>query len=128
MEGKESFHHAGVHIHSKIIAADPFGPDPVLVTGSANFSDNSTRANDENSIVIRGDSAVMDIYVTEFMRMFEHYWFRGHLDGATKGSQDKTQAQLLKGLKPDSSWSDDYYTPGKPQMTERLAFAGGAGG
>ena len=122
LEGKESFHHAGVHIHSKIICADPFGADPVLVTGSANFSTNSTNTNDENSIVVRGDSAVMDIYVTEFMRMFEHYWFRAHLEGKTKGSKDKTQAERLMGLKEDSTWSDAYYTAGTRQMLERLAF------
>ena len=29
LEGKESYHHAGVHIHSKTIAADPFGDDPI---------------------------------------------------------------------------------------------------
>src|SRR5262245_43809372 len=76
LEHTESFHHAGVHIHSKIIAADPFGLDPILITGSANFSKNSTTMNDENGLVIRGNSAIMDIYATEFMRMFEHYWFR----------------------------------------------------
>ena len=122
LEGKESFHHSGVHIHSKIIAADPFGADPVLVTGSANFSNNSTLSNDENSVIVRGDSTVMDIYVTEFMRMFEHYWFRAHLEGKTKGSQGKTQAELLMGLKDNESWSVPYYTQGTRQMLERLAF------
>src|SRR5205807_3702324 len=76
LEHTQSFHHAGVHIHSKIIAADPFGADPILITGSANFSDNSTRTNDSNSLIFRGDTAVVDIYATEFLRMFEHYWFR----------------------------------------------------
>src|SRR4029078_1798953 len=74
LEDAESFHHKGVHVHSKIIAADPFGTDPILVTGSANFSENSTTTNDSNTLVIRGDTATMDIYATEFMRMFEHYW------------------------------------------------------
>jgi phosphatidylserine/phosphatidylglycerophosphate/cardiolipin synthase-like enzyme len=123
LEDKESFHHAGVHIHSKIIAADPFGADSILVTGSANFSNNSTVINDENSVIVRGDSTIMDIYVTEFMRMFEHYWFRAHLEGKTKGGQSKkTQAERLMGLKEDSSWSDAYYKKGTRQMLERLAF------
>ena len=30
----EHYHHPGIHIHSKIIIADPFSDDPVLVTGS----------------------------------------------------------------------------------------------
>src|ERR1041385_7838005 len=72
----DSYHHQGVHIHSKIIIADPFSDDPILVTGSANFSTNSTMGNDSNSLVVRGDKAITDVYATEFMRMFEHYHFR----------------------------------------------------
>jgi phosphatidylserine/phosphatidylglycerophosphate/cardiolipin synthase-like enzyme len=134
LEDAESFHHRGVHIHSKIIVADPFGENPILVTGSANFSNNSTRSNDENSVIVRGDTLVMDIYATEFMRMFEHYWFRAHLEGKTKGSQDKAEgkgkkAQMtrLMGLKEDSSWTDPYYKKGDQKMLERLVFAGSAG-
>ena len=125
LEDEESFHHAGVHIHSKIIAVDPFGSDPILVTGSANYSNNSTLTNDENSLIIRGDTAVMDIYITEFMRMFEHYWFRAHLEGKTQGGKKKaTVEQRLMGLKEDSSWTDVYYKPGSRQMIERSAFIG----
>ena len=51
LEGQESYHHAGVHIHAKIIAADPFGADPIIVTGSANYSTNSTVNNDSNSLI-----------------------------------------------------------------------------
>ena len=93
LEDKQSFHHAGVHIHSKIIAADPFGADPILVTGSANFSTNSTTENDSNSLIVRGDTAVMDIYATEFMRMFEHYWFRYRKAAAEKKAKRERQAE-----------------------------------
>jgi phosphatidylserine/phosphatidylglycerophosphate/cardiolipin synthase-like enzyme len=127
LEHEESFHHSGVHIHSKIIAIDPFGSDPVLVTGSANFSNNSTLTNDENSIIIRGDTAVMDIYVTEFMRMFEHYWFRAHIQGKTAGGKKKKTPELrAAGLKPDSSWSDPYYKAGTRERADRLVFVGQA--
>jgi phosphatidylserine/phosphatidylglycerophosphate/cardiolipin synthase-like enzyme len=131
LEHDESFHHSGVHIHSKIIAIDPFGQDPILVTGSANFSNNSTRTNDENSLIIRGDTAVMDIYITEFMRMFEHYWFRAHIQGKTPGAKKgkkKTPEARLAGLKPDDSWTVPYYKAGTRERTDRLAFAGLATG
>ncbi len=125
LEHEESFHHAGVHIHSKIIAIDPFGQDPILVTGSANFSNNSTVTNDENSLIIRGDTAIMDIYITEFMRMFEHYWFRAHLQGLTKGGKTKKTVEArLAGLKKDDSWTVPYYKKGTRECTDRLAFAG----
>ena len=47
---------AHVHyVHSKFMLVDPLGDDPIVVTGSANFSDASTRANDENMLgLIRG--------------------------------------------------------------------------
>jgi len=63
-------------IHSKFLLRDPLGADPVVVTGSANFSDASTNDNDENMVAIRGDQRVADIYFTEFNRLFNHYYFR----------------------------------------------------
>jgi phosphatidylserine/phosphatidylglycerophosphate/cardiolipin synthase-like enzyme len=125
LEHTESFHHAGVHVHSKVIAADPFGPDPILVTGSANFSANSTVSNDSNSLIIRGDTAVADIYATDFMRMFEHYWFRAHQSGATPNSKGKSKVEVMS-LKEDSSWTDPYYKQGTSEMLDRLAFIGAA--
>jgi len=121
LEHTESFHHAGVHVHSKIIAADPFGPDPIVVTGSANFSSNSTVENDSNSLIIRGDTAVTDIYATDFMRMFEHYWFRAHQAQVTPNSKDKSKDEVMS-LKEDSSWTDPYYKQGTSEMLDRLAF------
>jgi len=64
------------YIHSKFLLQDPLGADPIVVTGSANFSDASTNDNDENMLLIRGDTRVADIYFTEFNRLFFHYYFR----------------------------------------------------
>jgi phosphatidylserine/phosphatidylglycerophosphate/cardiolipin synthase-like enzyme len=116
LEGKESFHHAGIHIHSKIILVDPFGSDPIIVTGSANFSRNSTEVNDSNSMVIRGHTAVTDIYVTEFMRMFEHYHFRS--------SEAAAGADKPMMLAEDDSWSKKYYVKDSVAERDRRMFAG----
>ena len=81
--------------------------------------------NDENSLIIRGDTAVMDIYITEFMRMFEHYWFRAHLQGKTEGGKKKkTVEERIAGLKKDDSWTEPYYKDGTREQIDRLAFAG----
>jgi phosphatidylserine/phosphatidylglycerophosphate/cardiolipin synthase-like enzyme len=116
LEGNESYHHAGVHIHAKIIAADPLGPDPIIVIGSANYSSNSTLHNDSNSLIIRGNTAVADIYTTEFMRMFDHYSFR-------YAQANASQAQPL-GLSEDDSWSAPFYNQGSKQALIRQLFAG----
>jgi phosphatidylserine/phosphatidylglycerophosphate/cardiolipin synthase-like enzyme len=117
LEGKESFHHAGIHIHSKIILVDPLGSDPIIVTGSANFSNNSTEVNDSNSLILRGFTSVADIYATEFMRMFEHYHFRA------KEAAAKDKSDTLDLLENDS-WSDEYYVVGSNEEKDRRMFAG----
>ena len=88
-----------LYIHSKFLLKDPLSNDPVVVTGSANFSEGSTTQNDENMLIIRGNTRVGDIYFTEFMRIFNHYYFRwvvnqmkdaGNLDGDNAGFLDAT--------------------------------------
>jgi phosphatidylserine/phosphatidylglycerophosphate/cardiolipin synthase-like enzyme len=45
-------------IHCKFLLHDPLGDDPIVVTGSANFSAASTSENDENMVIVRGDRRV----------------------------------------------------------------------
>lgn len=67
------------YIHSKFLLQDPLGANPVVISGSANFSPPSTTANDENMIIIQGNLRVADIYFTEFNRLFNHYYYRAVL-------------------------------------------------
>jgi phosphatidylserine/phosphatidylglycerophosphate/cardiolipin synthase-like enzyme len=62
-------------VHTKFMLVDPLGRDPIVISGSANFSDASTNTNEENMLVIRGDQRVADIYFGEFMRSFAHLPF-----------------------------------------------------
>jgi phosphatidylserine/phosphatidylglycerophosphate/cardiolipin synthase-like enzyme len=83
------------YIHSKFLLMDPLGDDPIVVTGSANFSDNSTTENDENMLIIRGDPRVADIYFTEFNRLFNHYYFRSVLNATTADQKSTTSSLFL---------------------------------
>ena len=67
-------------IHSKFLLVDPLGDDPIVVTGSANFSTPSENENDENMLIIRGNRRAADIYYTEFNRLFNHYYFRSVME------------------------------------------------
>lgn len=64
------------YVHNKFMLIDPLSNDPIIVGGSANFSEASTKKNDENMLVIRGNQRVADIYLGEFMRLFSHHAFR----------------------------------------------------
>ena len=72
------------YIHSKFMLIDPLGADPIVVTGSANFSVASTKENDENMLIVRGDRRVADIYFTEFNRLFNHYYFRSVIEDPSR--------------------------------------------
>lgn len=93
-------------IHDKFLLCDPLGADPVVVTGSANFSRASTAENDENMLIIRGDARVADIYFTEFNRLFFHYYFRSVVQRANaKGaSADPSAVDLVE----DDTWIAKY--------------------
>lgn len=95
-----------VYIHSKFLLRDPLGDDPIIVTGSANFSPPSTVGNDENMIVIRGDHRVADIYFTEFNRIFNHYYYRSIVAELNdKGVKDD---QKYGYLDPTDGWTKAY--------------------
>ena len=64
------------YVHTKYMLIDPLGDVPILVAGSANFSKASSTDNDENMLVIRGNRRVAEIYLGEFMRLYNHYAFR----------------------------------------------------
>jgi phosphatidylserine/phosphatidylglycerophosphate/cardiolipin synthase-like enzyme len=64
------------YVHNKIILIDSLSGSPTVITGSANYSENSTTKNDENTLVVKGDKRVADIYFTEYVRLFDHFSFR----------------------------------------------------
>ena len=110
-------------VHTKIILIDPMGPSPTTLTGSANYSDNSTSDNEENTIVVRGSDEVSkrvaDIYLTEYHRLFMHFVFRDWAN-PRPGSRATGAAPRLQE-KPD--WSDAYYEPGSWRERQRKTFS-----
>lgn len=105
------------YLHTKYMLIDPLSDDPVVITGSANFSKASTVNNDENMLIIRGNKRVADIFLGEFMRLFNHFHERNVLN--TLSDEEAEQAFWLS---PDDSWTKPYYTNGTQEQSERLLF------
>jgi phosphatidylserine/phosphatidylglycerophosphate/cardiolipin synthase-like enzyme len=114
----ESLHHSGVFIHTKIILIDPLSDAPTVVTGSANFSNNSSRNNDENQLFIFRETEVADVYLGEFMRMFDHYYYRDHIKAAKAQALQNPKAALLDET---DAWTKTYFDHGERER-ERVAF------
>ncbi|WP_254513665.1 phospholipase D-like domain-containing protein [Anatilimnocola floriformis] len=118
---------AGVNVnvdflHTKYLLIDPLSDDPIVISGSANFSDNSTTKNDENMLIVRGDTRVADIFLTEFMRLFNHFRHRNEENQLHQkaGSEDVT----TESLSPNDSWVKPYFDPKSQQYSERKLFSG----
>ena len=81
-----------------------------MVTGSANFSDDSTNENDENMLIIGGNDRVADIYFTEFNRLFNHYYFRSVREATKDVGPEEARARDLQTLflAEDDSWLKKY--------------------
>lgn len=103
-------------VHTKAIVANFTSNDPVIISGSHNLSVPASNSNDENYLIMRGDTDLADRYGLEILRFYEHYRFRYY-----------AKLLKLKKAKPlavDDSWADDYYTPGHLKHSARLRFSG----
>ncbi len=132
----ERLHKHVDYVHTKLMLIDPLTDDPIVITGSGNWSNESCQENDENMLVIRGDKRVADIYLTEFMRLFNHYRLRGKArtpDGkpapGPEAPRSSNRAKLH--LEEDDSWAQPFYAKGDdgadtPEAKERKFFSGAA--
>ncbi|MEO5570460.1 MAG: phospholipase D-like domain-containing protein [Bacteroidia bacterium] len=109
------------YIHNKFMLVDPLSDDPIVVTGSANFSRPSQRINDENMVVIRGDTRIADIYFGEFMRIFDHHYAR-YISRILK--QKNINDPNAGYLKPDDTWTVSHFDPASYKAKRRKYFAG----
>ena len=95
----------GAHaiIHDKIVVVDPFSPDCVVITGSHNLGYRASYNNDENLLIVRGNSLLAKAYTAHVMDIYDHYRWRFLLQ--QKGNQ------AWNGLVTNDSWQDKYFVP-----------------
>jgi phosphatidylserine/phosphatidylglycerophosphate/cardiolipin synthase-like enzyme len=105
-------------VHTKFLLIDPLSNDPLVISGSANFSPDSLLQNDENMLLIRGSTRVADIYMTEFDRIFRHFYFR---DIANELASKGNNATAIF-LDETDGWTGAYFTTGHIKNNRRLMF------
>jgi phosphatidylserine/phosphatidylglycerophosphate/cardiolipin synthase-like enzyme len=107
-----------VRIHHKFVVIDAEGDNPVVFTGSANFSGNSLHHNDENQLKITNCPRIAKMYMAEFLRLYEHYRARMQYERRKAGN-----TEVFK-LTKDKSWNKKYLTKGTSDEKARVAMAG----
>ncbi|MEP6695961.1 MAG: phospholipase D-like domain-containing protein [Pseudonocardiales bacterium] len=124
-EGLTGFNVHVPYLHTKIALIDPLSADPTVITGSANFSPASTTDNDENMLVVRGDTDVADVYFTEFTRIFNHFYARYWAARLRKGDTDARQHSFLAET---DAWQKPYFAAGNPKALQRHLFSSAVDG
>ncbi|PYR62012.1 MAG: hypothetical protein DMF91_08195 [Acidobacteria bacterium] len=105
-------------VHTKFLLIDPLSDDPLVCSGSANFSSGSLLQNDENMLLIRGNTRVADIYMTEFDRIFRHFYFRNVANELAGQGNDAASIFLCE----DDQWTTNYFKAGHQKHNRRVMF------
>ena len=110
------------YLHTKYMFIDAMTDNPMVVSGSANFSDASTTSNDENMVIVQGNTDVADIFLGEFMRLFNHFYFRQTVRKQQSSSEGEIADKSFY-LAPDDRWTGRYFDPNSRKFLERKLFA-----
>jgi phosphatidylserine/phosphatidylglycerophosphate/cardiolipin synthase-like enzyme len=100
--------------HSKIIVIDPFGAEPVVVTGSHNLSASASERNDENLLIIRNNPDLARAYAVNCMAVYQHYRWPAVQHDAKQGDTDAGY------LVTSDAWQQG--RENNPDMKSDLAF------
>ncbi|MCX4216380.1 phospholipase D-like domain-containing protein [Pseudomonas sp. MCal1] len=103
-------------VHTKAVVIDFTSDSPTIISGSHNLSTSASNGNDENYLIIRGDTDLADRYGLELLRFYEHYRFRYFAK--------KLALKQVQPLAADDRWTNDYYVEDDLRQLSRLRFAG----
>lgn len=105
-----------IFIHTKIVVVDFTTAHPVVISGSHNLSGNASGKNDENFLIIQGNTDVADSYAVEVMRLYDHY--------RARWSAQRTGQVGGGPLKTSDAWTNRYFQEDSLPCRDRLRFAG----
>lgn len=104
-------------VHSKVVLVDPFGKDPVLLTGSHNLGPKASGTNDENLLIIRNTPGLAAAYATNIMAIYNQYRWRFR-------RQTQPAKKRWKGLEDNDTWQNGYLKPGSAALREITFWVG----
>ncbi|MFN0087029.1 MAG: phospholipase D-like domain-containing protein [Blastocatellia bacterium] len=105
-------------IHTKLVVVDFTSDAPTVISGSHNLSKPASEGNDENYLIIQGDTDIADAYGCELMRLYDHYRFRFRVN------EDSKNQSIVKipMLTVSDQWTDRYFKKGSLKMLDRMLF------
>jgi phosphatidylserine/phosphatidylglycerophosphate/cardiolipin synthase-like enzyme len=115
-------------IHDKIVVVDFTSDNPIVINGSHNYSNAASASNDENYLIVHGNTAMADCLGVEVMRLYDHYRFRFVQNPPKSETAAATPAkptpQKPLTLYTTDEWTNDYYDATKLKFADRMVFSG----
>ena len=93
---------SGVHVHSKVIVLDPFGPNPVVMTGSHNLGFKASHENDDNLMILQGNAPLAAAYAANIIAIYQTYRWNAYVEA------HRQDPQVWHGLVDNDSWQAGY--------------------
>jgi phosphatidylserine/phosphatidylglycerophosphate/cardiolipin synthase-like enzyme len=114
-------------IHDKILLIDPFDDkNCVVVTGSHNLGFKASYSNDENMILIKGNTLIAKAYAAHILDVVNHFKWRYKLQEKVRGKKGKELKEALTeswhDLDETDKWMDYYYKANGDLKREQLLF------
>jgi phosphatidylserine/phosphatidylglycerophosphate/cardiolipin synthase-like enzyme len=107
-----------VMIHSKVVILDPFGPKPVVMTGSHNLGPRASGKNDDNLNLIIGAPRLAAAYATHIIAVYNSYRWR-----YVRSQRAKDAGNHWDGPEDGKAWQAKYYDDEEgPAKQRELAF------
>lgn len=94
-----------VMIHSKVVVLDPFGPKPVVMTGSHNLGPRASKSNDDNLNLIAGVPQLAVAYATHIISVYNAYRWR-----YVRSHEAKEAGKDWQGPEDGKAWQEAYYS------------------
>ena len=95
-----------VMVHSKVVVLDPFGPSPVVMTGSHNLGPKASAMNDDNLVIIEGNAPLAAAYAVNIISIYDQYRWRSYVTNQQVTPQPGQQA--FTGLEDDDQWQQGH--------------------
>jgi hypothetical protein len=91
-----------VNIHSKVIVLDPFGDNPVVMTGSHNLGFKASSENDDNLAIVEGNAPLAAAYAINIIAIFQTYRWNHYV------STNQQSPGMWHGLVDNDQWQASY--------------------
>jgi len=108
---RDEFRFNMVMIHSKVVVIDPFGPHPVVMTGSHNLGPKASGKNDDNLVIIENAPGLAAEYAVNVLGIYGHFKSRHNAVQAAKagaGQRAGAKTKPWKGLQDGDTWQDEF--------------------